>query len=347
MQHSREVVCRTLEFDHPDRIPVELWCLPWFAEQYPAECAAIKKDFPNDIIWAEWSQFPGKRVSGDPYFSPQFIDEWGCVFENILPGVIGEVKKPLMKNAGELDVIQPPWEMIPAGDAAAGAIEDVNRFCRAQDRFVLAPAVPRLWERYQFLRGTEEAMMDTILEEDAFRAALDRIHEYYCAELEFWGRTEVDALQFMDDWGSQQALLINPELWRRIIKPYYADYREIARKHNKYLFMHSDGCISSIYPDLVELGIDAVNSQLACMDLDELAACAKGKLTFRGEIDRQHILTAEDPEAGRAEVRRIAEKLYSPAGGIICNFELGVGANPATCRAVCEEWHRISSQYRN
>ncbi|MDA0322938.1 MAG: hypothetical protein O2923_09520 [Verrucomicrobia bacterium] len=34
------------------------------------------------------------------------------------------------------------------------------------------------------------------------------------------------------------------------------------------IFMHSDGHILEIYPDLVEIGIDAVNSQIFCMGID-------------------------------------------------------------------------------
>ena len=39
--------------------------------------------------------------------------------------------------------------------------------------------------------------------------------------------------------------------------------------------MHSDGRISEIHPDLVEVGVDALNSQLFCMDLADLAAKAR------------------------------------------------------------------------
>ncbi len=44
---------------------------------------------------------------------------------------------------------------------------------------------------------------------------------------------------------------------------------------DKFTFMHSDGHISETYPDLVEVGVDALNSQLFCMDLADLAAKAR------------------------------------------------------------------------
>ena len=165
---------------------------------------------------------------------------------------------------------------------------------------------------------------------------LSKIHDFYLRELEFWVKSDIDAIFFMDDWGTQNQLLIPPELWREMFKPLYKEYCELAHSHNKYVFMHSDGFIEDIYPDLIEIGVDALNSQLACMDLDHLMTSAKGKITFWGEIDRQHVLSSNNPDDGRKAVREIAEKLYDPRGGIIFQLEFGIGANPNVVSSVFE-----------
>jgi len=121
----------------------------------------------------------------------------------------------------------------------------------------------------------------------------------------------------------------------------YKEYADIAHSAGKFIMMHSDGWIESIYPDLVELGLDAVNSQLFVMDMEYLAKVAKGKLTFWGEMDRQHVLTARDPQVGRDAVREVAKHFYDPRGGYINCFEAGLGANPATVIAICEEWDSV------
>ena len=92
--------------------------------------------------------------------------------------------------------------------------------------------------------------------------------------LERWTQTDVDALFFMDDWGAQQALLISPELWRQVFKPMYRDYIDIAHGAGKAAFMHSDGHTLAILPDLIELGLDAINAQIFCMGLEPLARIA-------------------------------------------------------------------------
>jgi len=105
--------------------------------------------------------------------------------------------------------------------------------------------------------------------------------------------------------------------------------------------MHSDGHIESIYPDLIETGVNALNSQLFCMDMEKLSNQYKGKITFWGEIDRQHVLPSPNPETGRQAVREVAKHLYDPKGGLIAQFEFGPGANPATAMAILDEWERV------
>ena len=222
----------------------------------------------------------------------------------------------------------------------------MNRFCAATNRFVRDNCRVRPWERYQFIRGTENAMVDFMLgEADALRL-LKAIHDYDMKYLEFWVTTDVDMVTFMDDWGSQQQLLIPPALWREVFKPLYRDYCDLAHSHGKYVFMHSDGYIAEIFEDLIEIGVDAVNSQLFCMDMADLARRAKGRMTFWGEIDRQRVLPAKDPAIGRQAVREVVRHLFDPAGGLVAEFEIGPGANPAVADAILDEWAAVDREWR-
>lgn len=51
----------------------------------------------------------------------------------------------------------------------------------------------------------------------------------------------------------------------------YKDYIDIAKKNGKKIFMHSDGYIIDIIPDLIELGLDALNCQIFCMGAENPA----------------------------------------------------------------------------
>ncbi len=335
----REIVHSALCFDHPPRVPRDLWTLPWTQTHCPGELAAIGERFPMDFARAPEVHQPSPRVQGDPYAVGQYTDEWGCVFENVQAGIIGEVKRPLLADIADWKSVQPPYDILPENPAAAR--DTVNRFCGQTDKFVISGLCARPWERYQFLRGSAEAMMDVMFPNEGAADLLRTIHEFYLKDMEFWASTDVDAIMFMDDWGSQRQLLIPPTVWRELFAPLYRDYVQLAHAHGKAAFMHSDGHIQEILPDLAELGVDAINSQLFTMDLAELARTVKGRLTFWGEIDRQHVLPSGDPQAARDAVQKVAEHLHDPAGGVIAQCEFGPGANPACIEAVYDEWARL------
>jgi hypothetical protein len=335
----REIVRAALNFDHPPRVPRDLWTLPWTQDHCPDELAALRERFAMDVARAPDVHRPCPRAAGDPYAVGQYTDEWGCVFENVQAGIIGEVKRPILADIADWKSVQPPYDILP--DNPADARDTVNRFCGQTDQFVLSGLCARPWERYQFLRGSAEAMMDVMFPEEGAADLLRTIHEFYLKDMAFWASTDVDAIMFMDDWGSQRQLLIPPAIWRELFAPLYRDYVQLAHAHGKAAFMHSDGHIQEILPDLAELGVDAINSQLFTMDLAELARTVKGRLTFWGEIDRQHVLPSGDPHVARDAVQKVAEHLYDPAGGVIAQCEFGPGANPACVEAAYDEWDRV------
>ena len=343
-QTPREIVTRCLRFEHPERMPREMWVLPWWQKHDPGALKEIRERYPDDVAGPPDVFRSSSVVTGDAYKVGEYVDHWGCRFVNIQEGVHGEVKNPILKDLDDLSPVRPPYEILPEDCSAAS--DKVNRFCAATDRFVVA-GCPRPWERYQFLRGSLDALMDVMDPDAGMRRVLGIIHDYSMKLIEFWAGTDVDGISFMDDWGSQQALLIPPPIWRDVFKPLYRDYVEAIHASGKFALMHSDGCIQEVFPDLVEIGVDAVNSQLFVMDMAELARVAKGRLTFWGEIDRQHVLPARDPQVGRDAVRKVAEHLYDPSGGIWAQFEMTPGSNPEVAMAIFDEWERVEAEWRD
>jgi len=145
------------------------------------------------------------------------------------------------------------------------------------------------------------------------------------------------SFSFMDDWGSQNSLLVSPELWRDFFKPLYKDYCDLIHSKNKYAVFHSDGYIEPIFPDLIEIGIDAINSQLFCMNIEEIGKKYRGKITFWGEIDRQRILPFGTRDEVANAVKRVKEALWIPEGGIIAQCEFGIKDPIENIKAVFEE----------
>ena len=335
----RELVRQTLLFQPTPRIPRQIWAGALAQTRYPAELAAILRDFPEDIVGPQFTLPPIAGVRGNPDVPGEYVDEWGCKFVNLEPFVMGEVVRPQIADwAAGLGQVHPPWSWVEIDRA------EVNRSCAATDRFVALLAPIRPFERMQFLRGTENVLTDLLLNRDEIVALRDLVHRWATQLLQSWVRTDVDGLVWYDDWGSQSALLIDPALWRELFRPLYADYVDIIHGAGKFAFMHSDGCIIDILDDLIDVGIDAVNSQLFCMDIEEIGRRFRGRITFWGEIDRQHVLAFGSEAETRAAVRRVARALYNGRGGVIAQCEFGPGARPENVRAVFDEWQRVSRE---
>ena len=97
-----------------------------------------------------------------------------------------------------------------------------------------------------------------------------------------------------------------------------------------------------IYPDLIELGLDAINSQIFCMGIDTLASFA-GRITFWGEIDRQHILRVGTLAEVEAAVREVHQKLWRD-GGCVAMCEIGAGTNPANAYHALKTWQSLGRE---
>ena len=168
---------------------------------------------------------------------------------------------------------------------------NVDAGCAATDKYVKAGTTVRPFERMQFLRGSENLYMDLASGHAEVFRLRDLVHEFFLREIELWTKTDVDAISFMDDWGSQERLLISPEMWREIFKPLYVEYVDLIHGAGKDVFFHSDGHISAIIPDLIEIGVDALNSQLFCMDIEEIGRRYQGA---------DHLLGRNRPSVGAA-----------------------------------------------
>ncbi|MBQ4575294.1 MAG: methyltransferase [Clostridia bacterium] len=339
---SKELVKATLEFRNTDgRAPRELWALPWAWMFDTENYHRVANRYEWDTSGPATVYHEGSTVEkGDPCEIGEYTDPWGCTFVNIHRGVIGEVKNPIVPAEDE------DWEdlsrVVFPEYWLSFDIEQVNEACKGSDKFLLAPACPRPFEQLQFIRGTENLYVDLMTRPKGFLEFVEKMHDFYCRLTEKWAQTDVDALRFMDDWGAQKSLLINPTVWRDIFKPMYKDYIDIAHKYGKKIFMHSDGYTLEIIPDLIELGLDALNTQIFCMGPEKLAPF-KGKITFWGEVCRQHLL----PHGTKEDIVRAVQSVYDNLwdnGGCIAQCEYGPGAKAENIITMYDTWDKLTAK---
>lgn len=352
---GRERVTRALRFEKPDRAPRDLWAVPAIAMFRPGDLREVLRKYPTDIVipvdtagtavsaYGGFATPPADalvfrygasaRSRGTAFVVGTYVDEWGCPWDVGEDGVAGEVKRPPLDDWRKLEHLRAPWETLEGANWG-----DVNRICATTDKFVLMPWRCDIFERMQFLRGTEALLMDLAWGSAEVLKLRDMIFEFFLAEIERWCQTDIDAIRFFDDWGSQRSLLIAPRLWGEVFQPCYRQFCQTAHAAGKFVFYHSDGNITAIYPDLIETGVDAINSQLFCMDIEELGRCYAGKVTFWGEVDRQHVLPFGTSDEVTAAVRRVRAALDRGNGGVIAQLEWGKLDPRANVEAAFEAW---------
>jgi len=320
--NSRELVKMALDFQTTDRIPID--------------CPYNFEGIESDLQSPQYRFGEGRRQSKGGYYKGTRVDSWGCVWTMGEDGVCGEVKDPIIKEWSDLKSFRPPFDVYDEAD-----LSDVNRQCEASHKFMMKQWGIIPFERMQHLRGSENLFLDLAEMPREIYALREMVHDFYRREVEMWVATEVDGIHLADDWGSQRGLLISPALWREFFKPMYKDLCDIAHSRGKYVVMHSDGYTADIIPDLIEIGVNAINTQIDCMDIQALSDSFHNKIVFWGGFDRQYLLPFGDESEVAAEVSRIAEAFFKyKRTGIVALCVSDKDAKEANIREYYNAWKR-------
>jgi uroporphyrinogen decarboxylase len=132
---------------------------------------------------------------------------------------------------------------------------------------------------------------------------------------------ELDIVMMVSDFGTQQSLLIKPDMWRRVVGPHFARLFRCARSHEVTVMLHSDGAIRTIIPDLIEMGLQLLNPIQVGANGMQPAGLKRDfgdRLAFHGAIDVQATLPFGTPQDVRAEVQARFRDLGA-GGGYICS----------------------------
>lgn len=122
-----------------------------------------------------------------------------------------------------------------------------------------------------------------------------------------------DAIFWADDMGYRQNQFFSLSRYREILKPFHQRTIEWAHSKGIKAQLHSCGDINPFVPDLVEIGLDALNplEVKAGMDPINLKQKYGDKLLFRGGINA---VLWDDFDAISAEMRKVIPVLKESGG---------------------------------
>jgi hypothetical protein len=147
----------------------------------------------------------------------------------------------------------------------------------------------------------------------------------------------VDGVAFGDDFGTQTAMLMSPETWRRFFKPRYRELFAPIRAAGRHVFFHCCGRVPEILPDLAEIGVDVIWPQLTAYDTAELARiCRDVGLAIEVHPDRGEMMQKRDPDRVRDYVLGLVERFDLVHGGGWLYLEVDPGFDFANVEALFE-----------
>ena len=294
MQTSKEVVKAAVEFTTPERLPVIFGRLG-----------------DTDVHRVGWNQI-GTGDNEKPYT----LDEWQCGWQRTDVRNMGQVKTHPLDEWDNLTGFRWPN---PDDPAFYAGMEE--KFAGSDGKYITTGIFMLLFERLHSLRGFENMLGDLYLEKEKISDLADRIVEFDLEIIKninsrFPGR--IDGFTFTDDWGTEQALIVSPALWREFFMPRYKRIFDACHKAGWHVWMHSCGKVNEAIPMLIEIGCNVLDlQQPRLLGIEEVGAKFAGKVCFQSTCDIQHTLPIKSVPEIQEEAKLLMECWGTEKGGFI------------------------------
>jgi uroporphyrinogen decarboxylase len=341
--NSRQRVINTFQFKTTDRPPFDLmegcvWpeLLEYFRQEYGYENESQVIEFLNpDFRWV----FPA-------YIGPN-VEETTQPPSDADKSRSKDTSKGLLSGASTIAEVErypranPDWW--GPGDLASA------RKTWPGHAIVFCPGwSPLFWGACEAF-GLEEAMVNLLTAPHLIEAYISGQHQF---NLRLISRCidaaglYCDVCWLGDDFASQSAMMIKPNLWRKYIKPYLAEEVSLVRSHGLPVLFHSCGAVRPVLPDLIEIGVNALEvfqTSAYGMDPTSIAHDFGGKMVFYGGIDVQKVLSFGNTHDVEIAIDEISSAFQPYGGYVIANSHHSIPSiKGENILAMCKKASRIA-----
>ena len=304
-----------LPFDLPTTEPVEQKILQEtglpsheaFDTDFRGASASYRGDDParwRSALEEAGFHFPGNSVVG----------RFGMSFVRPPVETLGEAThltemlQPLSRIEGVEQLAQLPWP--DTSDPVH--YEDYGRLSEeihAAGKVATAWQECTIFEDTWYLRGMDNVFCDWAEENPVSEWLLDYFTARSIHNCQAFARAGFDMIKLGDDVGMQNRMLLSMETWRRHLKPRLKSVidsiREASAGRKVWVQYHSDGDVTPLVDDLIEIGVDILNPvQPECMNLEAIAEQYQTRLAFSGMIGTQTTMPFGTPDDVRGAVAR-------------------------------------------
>ena len=324
--NSRERVQAALAFQPVDKIPLQIHPSAGGLFEHGQKLLDLMRacghDFDDQSSLA-LPVVPPEHFDSDGRFHRFWTDEWGTSWEARIYGIWGyRIAYPLA------DISRLADYRTPALARLAGADLDAARAAGAEQRknYYHVGGGVSLFETMQSLRPFEDVLIDITQDTPEINRLGDLLTEYYMTLVENALAAGCDGVGFGDDFGTQQAMMISPKVWRRYFYPRYKALMDPIHQAGKKVFFHSCGKIGPILEGLKEVGADTIWPQLPLFNHRELSRrCRDLGLVVQLHPDRGDLLQRATPQEVYDYVIRLVDEFETLSGGSWLYLEVDPG----------------------
>jgi uroporphyrinogen decarboxylase len=354
--HGRERILRTFRFEQTDRPGVDLmeghvWkeLMAWFRAEHGFDGPEqVISYLDPDSRWAglQWDGPPPAAPAGEAARKEPGETREAPVAE--APPLSKDVREGPLSTAATVKEVEAfvrgdPRRLVPRDYGALRALHP-------DKALVLCPGwMPLFWGACEAF-GLEIALVHAHAEPALFEAFIQGQHTFYMDLLTRAAqaaRGVCDICWLGDDYAGQTGMLISPETWRRLIKPYLAEQVRLLRENGLLVLLHSCGSVRPILPDLIDIGVNALlvfQTTASGMDPESIARDFGGRMAFYGGLDVQALLSRGTPADVEREVRRNAAAFSHCGGYVVANSHHGEPSiNGANIVAMFDAARRIGA----
>jgi len=315
-----ENIRKTARHEEPDRVP-----LCEVLVEYPIQ-----------------SQFLGHDVTADDL--PSQLEFWMKAGYDFIPITVGMmtpgkvtdesviskvIKEVMLKDSPDADKVEAwnleytsfvnnradferfPWEI-------AGKL-DFSKFHEVKDMLpegmkviaVSGKIFTLTWMLMGFNNFATSLIMDEQLVADVFRKV---------AEIQFKGLEEIFAMNHVgavwvvDDLAFGTGPMISPQAFRDHLFPWYREMAERCHGNNLLFFMHSDGDLTRLMDDIIDMGVDVLQPiDPTCMDIAKVKERYGDRLCLVGNVSNELLRSATPAEV--TERVKYLIRTVGPGGG--------------------------------
>lgn len=184
---------------------------------------------------------------------------------------------------------------------AQAALEEVHK----EGKLGMVLMGTGLFEQCHFLMGFEDTLTAFYEHPQEMHELIDRILEH---RLEYaklvCENLHPDVILSHDDWGTKNALFMQPDIWREFFKEPYRRFYSYIRSQNVIAIHHADSYLVPIVEDMIEIGIQGWQGILPENDVPAVQKVCAGRMLLMGGIGA----VIDRPDATEEEIVSYVEK---------------------------------------